>query len=81
MVIASGYIEANELNDVDRIVTCLRVKGVEVDEINDEKIVYLVERQTHALLKKEIESLKDIEGVRNVYLTYFSLDESEDTTT
>lgn len=77
MVIASGYVEANELNDVDVIVVRLRAKNIEVDEISGEKIVYLIERQTPAMLKKEIESLKDIEGIRNVYLTYFSLEGSE----
>lgn len=74
MIIASGYIEANELKDVDLVIDNLRQKGVEVIDVNKDKIVYLIERDTPALVRKEIESLKDIEGVRNVYLTYFSLE-------
>lgn len=78
MIIASGFVEANEQDDVDAVVGRLRAKGVEVGDVNGEKIVYLIERETSALVKKEIESLKDIEGIRNVYLTYFSLEGSDE---
>lgn len=78
MIIASGFVEANELIDVEAVVNSLRAKDVEVGDINGEKIVYLIERETSALVKKEIDSLKDIEGIRSVYLTYFSLDGSDE---
>lgn len=78
MIIASGFVEANELRDVEAVVNSLRVKGVEVGDINGEKIVYLIERETSALVRKEIDSLKDIEGIRSVYLTYFSLEGSDE---
>lgn len=78
MVIASGYLETNDYDDIESVVTILKEKDFEVDEINGVKIIYLIERQTSGELKREIESLKDIKGVRNVYLTYFSLEGSED---
>ncbi len=78
MIIASGFVEANEQGDVEAIVNSLRAKGVEVGDVNGEKIVYLIEKKTSALVKKEIESLRDIEGIRNVYLTYFSLEGSDE---
>jgi nitrate reductase NapAB chaperone NapD len=78
MIIASGFVEANEQKDVDAVIDRLRAKGVEVGDVNGEKIIYLIERETSALLKREIESLKDIEGIRNVYLTYFSLEGSDE---
>lgn len=73
-MIASGFIEANGLQDVDRVVDELRRRGVEVNETSGEKIVFLVERSSEGEVKSEIESLKEIDGVRNVYLAYYSID-------
>jgi len=78
MIIASGFVEVNDERDVEKVIKFLKAKGVEVGDVKGEKIVYLIERDTSALLKREIESLKDIEGIRNVYLTYFSLEGSDE---
>lgn len=75
-MIASGFIEVNGQQDVDKVVEELKLRGVEVNETSGEKIVFLVERPSEGEVKREIESLKDIEGVRNVYLAYFTLEES-----
>lgn len=74
MIVASGFVEANELNDVERVVNELKIRGIEVNEVNEEKVVFLVERETMAEVKAELDSLKDIDGVRNVYLAYYSLE-------
>jgi nitrate reductase NapAB chaperone NapD len=74
MVIASGFIEANGVNDVERVVDELKTRGVEVNEVKDEKIVFLVERETAQEVKNSLDSLKDIDGVRSVYLAYYSLE-------
>lgn len=74
MIVASGFIEINEINDVEKVVTELKTRGVEVNEIKEDKIVFLVERETASEVKKSLDSLKDIDGVRNVYLAYYSLE-------
>lgn len=77
MIVASGYIEANEIKDVETVVRELQARNIEVNEVKEEKIVFLVERDTAEKVKAELDTLKDIEGVRGVYLAYFSLEEGE----
>jgi nitrate reductase NapAB chaperone NapD len=78
MVVASGYVEANGLDNVERVVSELKTRGVEVNEINAEKVVFLIERENLVDVKAVLESLKKIEGVRNVYLAYYSLEGSDE---
>ncbi len=77
MIVASGFIEANDMKDVEMIVDELKARGVEINEVKDEKIVFLVERETVSDVKNSLDSLKDIDGVRNVYLAYYSLEGSD----
>ncbi|MBI5409866.1 MAG: hypothetical protein HZA14_10915 [Nitrospirae bacterium] len=74
MVVASGFIETNELNDVERVADDLKARSIEVNEINNDKIVFLIERDTMAQVKSEFEPLKDIAGVKNVHLAYYSIE-------
>lgn len=78
MVIASGFVEANEAKDVDLVVNGLKARGVEVNGVKDDRIVFLVERDTTSEVKNELEALKYIEGIRSVYLTYYSLEDSDE---
>lgn len=78
MIVASGFIEANEIKDVRGVVSELKTRGVEVNEIKDEKIVFLVERESAPEIKKSLDALKDIDGVRNVYLAYYSIEGSDE---
>lgn len=80
MIVASGFIEANEINDVPKVVSELRIRNVEVNEIRDERIVFLIERESVSEVKNSLDSLKDIDGVKNVYLAYYSLEGSDDDT-
>lgn len=77
MIFASGFIEANDIKDVKKLVEELKLRDVEVNEIKDEKIVFLIERERVSEVKDILDSLKDIEGVRNVYLAYYSLEGSD----
>lgn len=77
MIVASGFIEVNDIKDVEGVVSELKVRGVEVNEVKDEKIVFLVERETVSEVKNSLDSLRDIDGVRNVYLAYYSLEGSD----
>lgn len=78
MIIASGFLEADRVEDVEAVTAELRQRQIEVSDIKDEKIVFLIEGDTEGAVKKELESLKDITGVRNVYLSYFSLEGSDE---
>ncbi len=78
MIIASGFIETNDIKDVENVVAGLKTIGVEVNEVKDDKIVFLVEKETVSEVKNSLDSLKDINGVRNVYLAYYSLEGSDE---
>jgi nitrate reductase NapAB chaperone NapD len=75
MIIASGFLETNEPADNGKVIWTLREQEVEVNEVKDEKIVFLIERETASEVKSVLDSLKDIEGVRNVYLAFYSIEE------
>lgn len=81
MIIVSGFIEVNNKESIPGIVEALKERNVEVHDVKDEKIVFLMERDFEGLpcmegrIRKELNSLKEIEGISNVYLAYFCLDE------
>lgn len=74
MLVASGYIEAHDEGHVDIVVNDLKRRNIEVTDVNEEKVVFLIERDTTAEMKRELDTLKDVEGARGVYLTYYSLE-------
>ncbi|MBI4847829.1 MAG: hypothetical protein HY808_04525 [Nitrospirae bacterium] len=78
MVVASGFIEANELKEVNKIVDELKMRKIEVNEVDNEKVVFLIERETMAKVKSDFEPLKDIQGVKNVHLAYFSIEGADE---
>lgn len=78
MVVASGYIEVNQEEDAGRVADKLSSRDIEVSGTEGEKVVFLIERKSAGEVKGLLESLRDIEGVRNVYLAYFSLEEEEE---
>lgn len=77
MIVASGFIEANEPGDAARVRRSLEERRVEVTGTNGEKVVFLIERESAGEVKAVLDSLKDIDGVRSVYLAYFSLEEGD----
>lgn len=79
MVIASGYIELNSEEMVASVTETLKSINIEISTIHQDKVVFLIERQSSDETKKTLETLKDIDGVRNVYLAYFSLEGSDET--
>jgi nitrate reductase NapAB chaperone NapD len=79
MILASGFLETNDPTDNEKVIQTLRERAVEVNGVKDEKIVFLIERETASEVKPVLDSLKDIEGVRNVYLTYYSIEEQQET--
>jgi hypothetical protein len=78
MLIASGYIEAHDESHVDAVVNDLKGRNIEVTGINEEKVAFLIERDTGPEMKRELDTLKDVEGARGVYLTYYSLEGADE---
>ena len=76
MVIASGFIEVNKLNEIERIINELRMRKIEINEINSEKIAFLIERETMDKVKKDFEPLKDINGVKSEPFEELTIDGS-----
>ncbi len=74
MVVAGGFVEVNGIINVERIVTELTRRGLDIDEVESEKILFLLERDTIDSVKTEINSLRDIDAVKNVHLTYYSFE-------
>ncbi|HAK88589.1 MAG: hypothetical protein A2X55_05370 [Nitrospirae bacterium GWB2_47_37] len=78
MVVASGFIEANQAGDAEKVSEELKTRSIEVTDMKGEKVVFLVERETVGEIKKILDSLRDIDGVRSVYLAYYSLEGSDE---
>ena len=76
MIVASGYVEAKGLNNLDKVLNELRTRGIEINEINEDKIVFLFERNNIDSLRAELDSLRNIEYIKDVYLAYYSLEKS-----
>ncbi len=78
MIVASGYVEANTEADVEKVVNGLKAKNVEVNGVNGEKVVFLIERETMGEVKTEMDGLNKVDGVRSVYLSYYSLEGADE---
>jgi nitrate reductase NapAB chaperone NapD len=74
MIIASGHIELNTEDDMNRVLEELKRRNVEVPFYGSGKILYVVEGESERQVKIVIEKLREIEGVREVFLSYYSLD-------
>ena len=74
MIVASGYVEAKGLNNLDKVLNELRTRGIEINEINEDKIVFLFERNNINSLRAELDSLRNNEYIKDVYLAYYSLE-------
>ncbi len=81
MIIVSGYIEVNDREAIPLIIEALKERNLEVHDIKEQKIVFLMERDLEGMpgvegrIRRELDSLKEIEGISNVYLAYFCYDE------
>lgn len=72
MVVAGGFIEVNEIINVDNVVNELKNRQIGIDEVEAEKIMFYLERENIEHVKSEIGLIKGIDGIKNVYLTYYS---------
>lgn len=74
MVVASGYLEVNGIHNVGKIVNELKRREISINDIAEEKIMFLMERENVDVIKSEIALLKEIGEVRSVHLTYYSVE-------
>jgi nitrate reductase NapAB chaperone NapD len=74
VVIASGFVEVNGINHIRKIVGELKRRRVNIEEIESEKILFLMEKDSVDAVKAEIDSLRVIENIKNVHLTYYSIE-------
>lgn len=74
MVVASGIVKVNRVSNVASIARELKKRGMEVDDIETEHVLFIIRRATLDHVKTEIESIKQIADVRNVHVTYYSLE-------
>lgn len=78
MLVASGYVEVNEESELEQVKASLEAANIEITETRGIKIVFLIERDQAGEVKAALDSLKDIPGVRTVYLAYYSLECSDE---
>lgn len=78
MIVANGFIEVEGQSKVKRVVNELKTRNLEVNEILKTKIVFFIERETIGAVKSEMDSLENINGVKNVHLAYYSLEGSDE---
>ncbi|MBI5666266.1 MAG: hypothetical protein HZC49_14415 [Nitrospirae bacterium] len=74
MVVAGGFVEVNGAINIERIVSELKRRGMNIDEVESEKILFLMEKDTIDSVRMELNSIKDIDEVKNVHLTYYSFE-------
>lgn len=74
MVVASGFVEVDDMKNTGRIVGELKKRNMKIDYIETEKVIFLFERESFEDVRTEIDSLKNVEDVRNVHLTYYSFE-------
>jgi len=74
MILASGYLEADDLARVVEVTAELGVRMVKVEGVKEDRIVFLIEREEAGEVKRELEGLSNIPGVKCVYLAYYSID-------
>jgi hypothetical protein len=78
MIFASGVVEIAGGLNVNRIVDVLKSRGLEIDDIEGEKVSFQIERITIGDVKSEMNSLKEVNGINNVHITYYSLEDGSE---
>ncbi len=77
MVVAGGFVEVNGITNITKIVGELQRRGMNIDEVESEKILFLMEKDSVDSVKTEINSLRGIDEVKNVHLTYYSFEDGK----
>ncbi|MEN8262616.1 MAG: hypothetical protein ABFR82_04070 [Nitrospirota bacterium] len=78
MIVASGFVETDGHINVENIVSELETRKMEINEVLKTKIVFLIERDTIGAVKSELDAIRNIDGVKNVHLAYYSLEGTDE---
>lgn len=77
MVVASGIVKVDKTSSAEEMVSELKRRGMEVDDFETEHIIFIIRKETLEDVKREIDSIKNLSDVKNVYITYYSLEGTE----
>lgn len=75
MVAAGGYMELSGTHNIGNIVNELKRRDISINDISDERIMFLIERENIDVVKSEISLLKGMADVKSVHLTYYSVED------
>lgn len=78
MPIASGFLEVLDNEVLERVIDILKANAIEVIGVENKRIVYLIERESLFEIESTLKFMKGIEGVLDVFLTYYSLGKAGD---
>jgi nitrate reductase NapAB chaperone NapD len=78
MIVASGFVETDGLINVENIVSELETRKMEINEVLNAKIIFMIERDTIGAVKSELDEIRNIDGVKNVHLAYYSLEGTDE---
>lgn len=78
MIIASGVVEIYRSENLNRILSELKTRGVAIDDVDGDTVRFQIERKTMAAVKTEMDALRRLDEVRNVHITYYSLEDAGD---
>ena len=76
MVVASGIIEVKSVSNVGKIAGEIKRRGMNVDNIAADRILFIMERESVDAVRSAINSLRGIDDVKNVHLTYYSIEDT-----
>lgn len=74
MVSAGGVIEVAGVGNVKRIVDQLMDRGMEIEDVDGELVWFQIERDNIESVKTEIAFLERVDAIKNVHVTYYSLE-------
>ena len=75
MIVASGVVEIEGSRNICRVVSELKMRGLAIDDIEGDKIRFQIERKTICSVKTEMDSLRQLDEVRNLHVTYYSVED------
>ena len=78
MIFASGMVEVSGGLHINRVLAVMKSRGMEIDDIEGEKVIFQIERFTIGDVKSEMNSLKEVDGINNVHITYYSLEDGNE---
>jgi nitrate reductase NapAB chaperone NapD len=78
MIVASGFVQLTESGNIETIADEMRRRGIEVNDTKEDKIIFLIERETVNETKSELDALRGVEGVKSVNLAYFSTEGADE---